>query len=473
MFQILNANIKLKNLFSFISFVAVINGYSQNINVGLRTDASGRSFNDIYTPFSYQTTNQINIKFGDNYSENFIEGVITKVDGTARSGFIKIDDNNIYFRDSIKFMRYTPDEHSPTTKASSLPENISAKEFAYLTTKIDSFISSSNFIKKKKLSKRSTLIQYLGTSNGYVFGRYFKITFNDFQEQVFLVKENKAGAIWRNLYIKKETISTYLKYFGHVPNLKQKIESKSISKKDLPSFIQEAIIYNHHKEQSPIIFDQYWHKLASKQNGKSKAFVTDVKDSIYTLDYYQDSIIKYQVNYSNVYPKIKNGLFTVYNDDGTILKTVFFKDNDPKEVKIFHKNKTLLKHYTYTTDSINSPYSIKLFEKFGVHNRKYEFLKNSNNRQLLTFSDPITNEEYKEELKDSVSLNTFKIKNSDTIFQLNELQKLNLTKLQSKLKRFHNKYFFKEAIFKNVQGTVFISVTIDPKREHYGLVNSK
>lgn len=443
-------------LFSFIC-------QSQSIKMGLKTDIDGQDFNDYYSPFTYQSKSHLTIRLTDN--DKYEHGQYCTLDGKLHQGYLLLDEDNIKVKES---------------RETNFPKSFKAQELIYIKIGIDSFTSSSNYYYKKKLSSKPRFIQYLGKSKGYVYGRFFNISTNKISTY-YVVRDSSEKSVWINFYDKKKFNRRCLKYFGHLPQIKKKIEAESLTIKDIPNIIQMSIYNDKLIHKTPIFFDPYWQELPSKEKSSYKAFVTNKTDSIYTIEYYSNNSKIYKINYSSFYPKIKNGEFMSFFKNGNTRRIIKYRNDSIKSVKIFNEDEKLIKNYIYTKtpkESIkkngairSSRYGNNPFIKNLPYIKTSILLLDDKGNNIVTkvgqFSisekDSNTNQTYTDLYSNNKKIKSYKLINNDTIFQTIKQGTINLITLQTKLNYALEEKKFPQALKDNAQGTIFLSVLINPK----------
>lgn len=453
----------IKKLKPIIFILFILTSYclqSQTVHMGLKTDIDGQDFNDYYTPFTYKSKNHLTVRLNDKYEY----GHYCSLDGKLHDGYLSLNEDKIKVKES---------------RDTNFPKSFKAKELVYIKIGIDSFTSSSNYFYKKRISKKPRFIQYLGKGNGYVYGKFFDISKKKISEY-YVVRLEKEGSVWQNFYDKKKFNLRCLKYFGHLPEVKKKIEKEKLTIDDIPNIIQMSIYYEKLQYKTPLYFDDYWQELPSKEKKRYKAFVTKKTDSIYTIEYYSNNSKIYRINYSSLYPKIKNGEFTSFFKNGNTRRIINYRNDSIKSVKIFNDDKTLIKHFKY----------IKVSKESLIKHGSTRYSRNSRNPILnppsiktpvlildnkgnnvvtkigefsISEKDPNSNQNFTDTYSNNKKIKSYKLVNNDTVFQTIKPGTINLITLQTKLNDALNEEKFPQALKDNVQGTILLSVLINPK----------
>lgn len=450
---------KLKIIFNYVLLFLIYTGYSQSISMGVRTDLDGQNFDYYYSPFTYVSKSSLNI----NYNEKYEEGYYKESNGGVVKGFIKLDNDKIYYK----------------TKPTDFQKKIRAREIEYVKIGIDSFFTATNFYYKNKLQKKPEFLQYITQIEGNTFARHFRIKSSIVEKHILVKTKNEP---WLNFYDEDDFKNKATKYFGHIPQLKLKIESEKYTVKNLLSMLKTAEYYEKHKNNKIIYFDTYWEELNTAKNANYSAKISNIKDSILTLQYFHDQTKLYEINYSSFYPNIKDGLFTSFYKNGNIQKTIYYKNNKPEDVKIFKQNSLLIEHRKYLDQGKDSVRIKSLPRDRQSQEKKYTYTdkpskinfiffpdKNGNNivkpngSFTHNFKDSLTGYNYSNKYKEHKLVESYRLKGKDTIYQVVEEEKFITFSLQEKLNYYKSDHNFSNALKVNAEGTAFISVIINPK----------
>lgn len=273
-----------------------------------------------------------------------------------------------------------------------------------------------------------------------------------------------------------------LQCFGHIEYLKTKITSGEYDIENLMSMIKTAEYYEKHNNNTPVYFDKYWQETNNLNNHEFKANITEVKDSIFTFQYFQKDKKLFEISYSSFYPNIKNGEFLSYSDIGKLQKKIIYTDNEPQDVKIYKKD-LLHKHYKYVEQEKDSvPVNTHPRDRNKRRKKKYRYIDTPPKMKIIRLVDfqneNVVNDSgnFTYQVKDSVSGNlytntykkgllkkSYRLKDKDTIYQLSKEKSFDLFKLQTKLSDFKDSIDFSNSRLENAQGTVFISIIMNKK----------
>ncbi len=434
-----------------------INSVNSQIKVGLKQDINGIPFNGYYDPFVYSPSKKISKVHNSN---SFEIGYYFDKSGKKISGLIKFQDNKIWFKKN---------KHGQSIKLK--PDEIKRFEIG-----VDSFFAISKYYYKNILKTKPVYVQFISEFNGYTFVKYynFKGMGNNVIEESYLVK-SKDGDIWGDFNYKNKFEENALKYFGHIPYLKEKIKSEQYKNKDIFSMIKMAEYFEKFKNSKPILYDKYWQETNDNDKSEYSARITEKQDSIWTFDYYKGDKKLYSANYSSFFPNTKNGDFICYFPDEQIRQILKYEKNEVKEVKLFYENGTLKTHYKIakrkskysTVKDVEVKYHIVVADSLGNN-----IIKNDIKKTSIQEFDEFINETYTNIYKNNKLFSSYRLVDSDTVFQITDKTfKYKMNSLKRRFSNFMSDKNYDKALSVNAQGTILISLVID--ENGYAIENSR
>ncbi|MEN8137591.1 MAG: hypothetical protein ABFR62_04085 [Bacteroidota bacterium] len=444
---------EIKIVFSIILFATVNLVYSQ-VQVGLKFDINGVPFNGYFDPLSYSPKKNLTvIHRSDSYEVGYYYDSFEQ----KKEGLIKFENDKIYFK------KYDLDSR----------DKIKPSEIESFVIGVDSFFVVSNFYYKNKIKTEPEFVKYITEFNDFTFAKHYHFTSGLGQAyamrppiiETFLVKE-KGGTVWVNFQDNNIFKERALKYFGHIPYLEEKITSGSYTSKDMLSMIKIAEYYYKYQNSELICYDKYWQEINNSEKAQYTARITSYNDSIWTLDYYNDSIKLYTANYSSFYPNTKDGEFTSYFSDGKIRQIIRYKNNKAKEVRILDKKGGLKRHYGYqkrfNPNSSKVNFDIKYISVADSIGDNLIEKGNSNTSQIVV--DDFDNYVYNREYYNKELVTSYRLSNGDKVFQLTDpAYNFKIKSLQKKLNIYMLDKKYNKALSVDAQGVILLSLVIDKK----------
>lgn len=416
------------------------------VPVGLKYDCNGQAFNGYFDLINYVPNEKVSeIHNSDSYEAGYYFDSL----GNEIPGLIKFQDKKIWFKkDDLEF-----------------GDKIKPAQVKSLVIGVDSFFMIDKYFYQNTLKKKPVYVQHIAQVNGNEYAKHYHFRSMVMQGQepiveTYLVKDIDKD-IWENL-TNRNLKGLANKYFNHIPYLKEKIATREYTSDDVLSIIKMTDYYEKYKKQQPIFYDKYWQETKNYKIAAFKAVITNKVDSIWTFDYFKDSLKLYTINYTSFYPHNKNGLFTAYHNDGTIRQTIFYKNDKPTEVKIFNESR-LVNHYNYIRKTISDG------DEFEV---KYVLFTDSlgNNvidklgKKTVKVYDNYSKASYEYRFNDNKLELAYKLRNNDTVLQItNSDFKYKLKRIQSKFTYFMSERSYDNALEQNAQGTILVNFLIDSK----------
>lgn len=450
-FQVVLIKISNKAIITLLLFLGILNLTYSQIQVGLKYDVNGIPFNGYFDAFTYSPDKKI-IQLHN--SDSYEKGAYYDSLGHRIEGLIKFENRKIFFKKG-------KDESGDKIK----PETV--KSFVIGT---DSFMAISNFYFRNKLKTKPEFVQYVTEFEGNTYVKHYHFSDGMAQKfgdppiiETFLVK-SKDGQNWDNFPDNKRFKEVALKYFSYIPYLKEKIETGKYDSESMLSVIKMAEYFSNYQESKPIFYDSYWQEVKDANKAKYYAKITDKRDSIWTFEYYMETVKLFTANYSSFYPNVKTGEFISYYPDGTGRQVIIYLNNKLREVKLYNKRGIMYTHYKFIEKGKT--------EKDKELVLKYEFVADSagnniisSNRKVVNrVSNSFDNIVYYNVFEDSTLTTSYYLSKRDTIFQYtNSKFGFKIKSLQTAFDNFMEDQHYDEALSQNAQGIILVSLVIDKK----------
>ena len=418
--------------------------------IGLNHDVNGMPLNGYFDPLTYAPDKKVSEVYN---SDSYETGHYYDKSGKKVSGMIKFKDKKIWFKDG-------ENEFSDKLK----PEDVESFVIGG-----DSFFTVRKYYYGNVLKTTPVYVQFISAFSTYTVAKHYHFKVFVAQGQSPIVEEilirSKGGDTWENFPDNKNFKEKAIKYFDHIPYLKDKIASGEYESKDGLSIIKMAEYSQKYEGDSPVLFDSYWQETRDAEKAKYLAKIIDKRDSIWAFEYYRDTTKLYTAHYSSFYPNIKNGEFTAYYPSGAIRQIVFYKNNKPKEVKIFYETGSLNTHYQYvenkdpvTSNTTNDIQYIAVNDSLGNNILK------ENGISTITYFDRFSDRTYTKVFDKREMISLYRLTGSDTIFQITDPRyDFKINQFQKRFNYYMADKKYDEALSVNAQGTFLISVVIDRK----------
>ncbi len=443
-------------LFAFLLFVNY--AYAQT-PVGSHYDINGQAINGYFDPLSYAPEKRlIKIMFPNSYEHGCYYDSI----GNKKEGLIQFENQKLYFKkeNSSDSTIFTPYE---------------VKSFVI---GIDSFFVARHFYLNGLLYKKPEYVQYICDYEGNTYAKYYKFSISPFQQsgksaikEYYMVKE-KGKMILDYFPNGKKFREKALKYFGHLPCIKSQIVARKYKGKDMLSIIKHANYNTKYEKSESIFFDAYWQEIRYEKNAKYHANITNRQDSIWTFDYYQDSVKLYTVNYSSFYPNIKNGEYKAYYRNGIVRHSIQYENNKAKLEKTYDKTgvlKTEYMHYKKRHPTGNRSV-VKTFYSSVIDSLGNNIAKLANKQKIAVY-DSHQKRTYTHVYRNRELIDSYRLRGKDTVYQITDPSyQFKINPIQKNLERYMLEKDYEKAISANAQGIILISILINKKGN---IVNSR
>jgi hypothetical protein len=439
----------------FISIMLLVTFYStySQIPVGLKYDCNGYAFNGYYDPLTYSPDKKISIVHN---SDSYEVGYYYDSVGNKINGLIKFENEKIFFKKGNAEFR----------------DKIKPEQIKNFVIGVDSFFVISNFYYKNRKMTDPEFVQYITAFNGLTFAKHYKFTSGVSQQITYqqpiietLLVKAKDSTAWENFPDNSRFKESALKYFSHIPYLKEKINSGKYQSKDMLSIIKMAEYYDKYQNSNDIYYDKYWQEVIDIRNSKYSAKIIDLQDSIWTFAYYEGTVKLFIANYSSFYPNNKNGDFISYYPNGEIRQIITFENNQPKHVKTFDNSGSKKRQYEYvkTKDSNSNEFILNSFYLAVIDSLGNNII-DSGVVKNFKITDIISQVSYFVSFNDSELISSYRISNEDTVFQItNPDNDFKIKSLQREFESFMYEKKYDNALSVNAQGSVLISFVIDKK----------
>lgn len=414
------------------------------VEVGYQFDVNGQPFHGYYDFFTYMPDKTLSTTYVSNaYEIGFIYDSL----GNKTKGLLHFDKGVIYFKSSneAKKIKYDP-----------------GKINAFVMG-VDSFFIASNFESNYNYDEGNEFIQYISEFDGLVFAVQYEYASNIAETYIVKSKENDKWEYLPNRNLNKKNREILLKYFGHIPELTDKINDKSNTGEDIMLLIRTAEYNAKRKNADLIYFDKYWSEISKSQNAKYYARITNIVDSNKTFEYYFDSVKLYTANYSSFSPNIKNGQFISYYPDGNTRQIIEYKNNEPKQVYNYTENGLLSNYYKYV--KVTHPVTAKLYsdiEYISVYDSNGINLIDSSNKFSISQYDSINKYWYTHNFYKKKLVSSYRLSNNDTIYRITSpINDIKIKSLQNKFEKYLRDKNYLDAISENAQGTLLLQCLIN------------
>lgn len=444
----------MKQLLLSFLILATNTLYSQE-NIGFYTDLNGILLEGFYNELTYSPNYQLAIVH--NVTDFELGKVELNTDSTL-NGYVKFVGKKIeykrhQFADEIK---------------------IDIDSVENIVIGIDSFFISSEFyIQKNGMSKyieEKEPVQFITKFGDYVIAKHYN--WSSRMQETYLIR-NKLDNYWvsipKDAYSFKSTIN---EYFGHIDYIKQKVDSEELDSDDLYTIIKIAE-YDYKFNNSEIIYlNRYLQEVEDQNDSKLSIKIIDKRDSIYTLNYFVDSKLLYQGNYSSFYPHRKNGEFITYYENGNVRNITEYQNNKLIISKEFNQNKTL--HYSYSLEQIESGFDKIIVKKFiEINDSLGTAIPEVNGLKSDSFNDLRNKSRVYRTFEKGRLIQTYSLNGNQKIYQIErDKYESKLNHIQSRLSKFLLEKKYPNAVKDNAIGIALIAFKVDESgRTEYKLIS--
>ncbi len=311
------------------------------IRVDYNHDLNGNPIEGEFHTFLKNESPGVQIKIEGELT-NYEKGLYVDDNKQKHEGYILFNAKKISFRKRLDDFELT--------------KSVLASEIEYLKLGIDSFFIAKKVNYKGKILKKPILIKYISTIGENEIGKVYQFNgINHYLKRSYFVIKTPESDIWENFNITtKEDFKTLVfKYFSKAPYVNYKTKEDQFSKDDLLTIIKTNEFYQNYIKGDSVYYNENWQQLLSSKGKKYSAKIVGLKDSIWTIDYFNGKDKIYEANYSSINPNKKHGLFKFF-DDNNIIEERKYSNDSLIEFKSFYKNKVLKKHILYTLDVLEN-----------------------------------------------------------------------------------------------------------------------
>lgn len=430
-------------LFSIYATVA----FSQ-IKVDYNHDLKGNPIEGEFHTFLQSDSPSVQIKI-DGKTSVYEKGFYVDLQKKKHEGYIELYKKKISFK-------YDNSNYSETSKS------VSASEIQYIKLGVDSIFIAKKVHVDKEILKKPILVKYIARYGKNHFGKVYQNNGLN-----YIVVKTPNVDFWRKIKnkSKKEFKGVVAGNFKDVPFLQEKIEDNSLTRNNLIKVIKRAQFYEKYKNKDTLYFNENWHELLSSIDSKYVAQVVELKDTIWSVDYYKDNKKLYEVDYSSISPMVKSGFFKIFDAKNVLSEERKYSNDSILEIKKYYPNGSLKYKWVLNEDTGEKKYVV-------VNN------KQDNKGVINEYGEGIQVENYNDSIEHHF-LNFKKIKSFNVVnkevFYSDKYSDINLNKFQNLLSKFlySNSEYKLLRKKKNLEGTVLISLVIDRKGNliSYNLLN--
>lgn len=430
----------MKTIFLFTVLVMFVGMAFSQVPVGYRFDVNGIPFNGYFDAMTYAPEKQLTEK---HLSDSYEVGYYYDASGNKVSGNIKFQGKKIFFKQEKEELR----------------DKIKPDEVKTFVIGVDSFFTISKYYQRNTLKNELVYVQFIATFDDAVFAKLYNFQ-SGIPVAAYLVK-TKSSDVWEDFPDNKTFKERALKHFGHIPYLREKIESGKYKSGDMLAVIKMAEYLRKYEDKKEIWYDQYWEETRADNKVVYRANIIAKEDSIWTFDYYAGATRLYQVKYSAFSPNIKNGELTCYYPDGNVRQVILYKNNKMKDVKTFTPSGLLDRHYEVIEKGKDKK-EVEL-KYLVVNDGSGNNILKPGVKSQIDVRDHVTGYSYTSVFIGSKMVYSYRLENSDTIFQMVSTDDFSVKSLNRNFSLFMADKKYETALSVNAQGKVLLAVVIDPK----------
>lgn len=430
----------MKTIFLFITLWMFVGMAFSQVPVGYRFDVNGIPFNGYYDAMTYAPEKQLTEK---HMSDSYEVGYYYDASGNKVSGSIKFQGKKIFFKQGKEEFR----------------DKIKPEEVKTFVIGVDSFFTISKYYLQNNLKTEPVYVQFIAAFDNAVFAKHYSFPGNGVVS-TYLIKTINSDA-WENFPDNKTFKQKALKYFGHIPYLTDKIESGKYKSDDMLAIIKMADYLRRYEDKREIWYDQYWEETRADNKVAYRTNIIAKEDSIWTFDYYAGDTRLYQIKYSAFSPNIKNGELTCYYPDGNVRQIILYKNNKMKDVKTFTPSGLLDRHYEVIEKGKDKKDAELKY--LVVNDGSGNNILKPGVKSQIDVRDDVTGYSYTSVFIGSKMVYSYRLENSDTIFQIVNTDDFNVKPLNRNFSLFMSNKEYETALSVNAQGKVLVAVVVDPK----------
>lgn len=423
---------------------------SAQLPIGQRFDCKGYPLNGFFDPLTYSPAQQISTIHN---SDSYEVGYYYDKSGNKVSGMIKFQDNKILFKEQIQDFR----------------NKIIPEDIENFVIGVDSFFTVSNYYYQKTVRTEPVFVQFIARFDHYTFAKHyhFRLVYPQGQSRIvetFLVKSDDSD-IWENFSDRNDFKDYALKYFGHIPSLKEKILSGKYNSSNMLSMIKIAEYCSKYEHSEPIYYDAYWQETRDKEGAEYRAIVTGKNGPNLTLEFYDDSVKLYRGTFYSFYPFEKTDDFIAYYPNGGIRQTISYLNNKAIQYTNYDQSGRLVTRYRpiEEQDDISGKTTV-YYEYLEANDSLGNNILNPNGLSKQTIYDRLSGITYTSEYYKKYLNCSYRLSGNDTVFQvINPKYNPRIASIQKKFTRYASFYTYDNALSVNAQGMILVSLLVDSK----------
>lgn len=432
----------MKKKYSFIFLLCYSISLLAQIPVGYNHAPNGKPIIGDYHTFLNNEFASLEISLENDFNELEKGVFLLNNSDVANKSYINFLNNKIVTK--------------PDTLIFSKTKKYKAEEIQYFKLGVDSFFVVNHIKIKEKIINAPTIIKHVATFDSVIYAQYYEYNkMNGTLKNKFFVKNDKISKKWEHLKLEGEPVRKFLM------NYNKFIDKKELTEEEFLNSIKEIQYFDKYKNEKPLFYDGSWQELKINKNATQTAKVVNKKDSIFTLDYFNNKQEKiFQVLYSSLNPIKKTGKMSIYTNNN-LSSERYYSNDSLKGITHFYKNgKVKLKSENkLIKDEFNN-------EKEETH---YLNVINDSDIDIVKTSKGIVSYD---DLQVSYGIEKNKITNAyyaeknNIYYFFNKTKKSVQTKsLKNLLESFlhENILFSKYRLENNLEGTILIDIITDYK----------
>lgn len=313
------------------------------IPVGHYYDVNGTPMHGYFDPLEYAPEEQWSFTHN---SFQYKKGRYYDRKGKRHDGYIKFNFKNIYFSDIL-----------PVEKKRKIQKN-----------ELQSFVvESDSFFITKSISSEF-IAQHIAIVNEHHFIKTYSWVskMENVYNQKYLYKR-LGNQMWIDVPSgNKNFRSLASSIFNNIPTINSRLESKEFDSSSLLTLIKMGEYYEKYQKRENIYFDKFWQDTRVPADKKFHAEILNVKDSVWTVEYFNENIKLYKVNHVSFLPNRIHGKLIAYYDNGKKRKESIYESGKLIKVITYYRNGTV--HYNYDLIEINENGKAQILPLYTVVN---------------------------------------------------------------------------------------------------------
>lgn len=391
-------NIYISSLLAFL-VSSITLGQNTEMLLGYYHDVSGDEIEGVYGP-NYQPYFSFNKNFieGDVYTQ----GKYYDNNDSIHEGYIKYNPRNSSFR-------FKHENDSETFGIKIKPSHCKS-----YTIGLDSFIRISNFAVQRDLgpfmSHKPDFAQIILEFDSISYLKHFHMN----QNRILItnIVKDKNGLLESLPKAGTKLKEAYLKHFGSIPLLKNKILNTTAHRNSFENYIIIAYYYHKHQNSEPIYYDYNWNRLTQPENAYYYSTTEEFNDEFIKLNYFHlDGTPIYSASYSSLFPKIINEDLERYHPDGSIWKKEYYSRYKLADsIKTYYPDGSLHSVKHIDPNFFDRHYNVQIYSTEG------DELLDSSGEGKEVFYDPILKRTLYKEYKYGLIYGSYYLSDSTKIY---------------------------------------------------------